>query len=79
MNNTVHTGAELFIKTLIEQECIIVGCVLPACNHMGNSVGQRPPQTETPRQRPPLDRDPPGQRFPWTETSLVYRQTPVKT
>ena len=38
-----------------KQECIPVGCILPACYRMGGLPGQRPP---------------PGQRIPQTETPL---------
>ena len=57
-----------------KQECIPVGCVPPAHNHMGglpdrDPCGQKPPPTETPWTDTlwteiPLDRDPCGQRPP---------------
>ena len=62
-----------------KQECIPVGCILPARCCMGVSLtetlpGQRRPWTET-----HLDRDPPWTETPWTKTPPVDRQTPVKT
>ena len=58
-----------------KQECIPVGCILPACNHTGWVSVQGVSLTETlPGQRPPdrdpLDGDPPGQRPHWTETPV---------
>ena len=64
---------------LLKQECIPVGCVPTAHNHMGGHPGRNPldkdpldrdpPDRDTPLDKPPLDRDP-GQRAPWTETPL---------
>ena len=53
----------IFNKLVSQQECIPVGCVLPALYCRGGlpdggSHAQRPPQTET-----PMDSD-----TPWTET-----------
>ena len=58
-----------------KQECIPVGCILPACYHTGWVSVQGVSLTETlPGQRPPdrdpLDGDPPGQRPHWTETPV---------
>ena len=64
-----------------KQECIPVGCVLPARNRMGGGL----PDRHTPRQRPTLDRDPrdrdplgrdsPGQRPPPGQRSPVNKIT----
>ena len=56
-----------------EQECIPVGCVPPARYRMGVLPNRDPwtetplLQTESPQTETPLDRDPSGQRPPWTE------------
>ena len=65
-------------KISCKQECIPVGCVLPAryCMGRGGCLTQTqhrdPPGQRPPRQRPPdrdpLGRKPPGQKTPWTET-----------
>ena len=46
------------------QECISVGCVPPDFYHMVGGLPERDPT---------LDRNPPGQRPPWTETSPGQR------
>ena len=62
---------------LCEQECMPVGCILPAHYHTERGVSltetpldRDPPWTETPRTETPPDRDPPrdprGQRPPWS-------------
>ena len=58
--------------TILKIERIPVGCVPPALytTRGGGSPRQRPPWTDSPRQRSHLDRDPPGQRPPWIETPL---------
>ena len=69
------------LKKKKKQECILVGCVLPAHNHTaaGGLPDRDPPWTETPQQRPPMDRDPrlrpPVQRSPWTKNPT--RQRPL--
>ena len=66
-----------------KQECIPVGCVPPAHNHMGifltetpvdRGPPQRPPCTDTLWTETPMDRDPRGQRPPCTETP--WTETP---
>ena len=68
---------------IIKQECIPVGCVLPARYRTGGLLDRDRPWTETPLERLPLDRDPPlGQRPPHRQrprSPPVDRQTPVKT
>ena len=59
------------VKIENQQECIPVGCVLPACYHTG---GLDPPDRDPP-DRDPLDRDPqtetPMDRDPpWTDTPM---------
>ena len=49
----------------MEQECIPVGCVLPALYRTGVGLHDRDP----PGQRPPVDKDPPPRDTSvWTET-----------
>ena len=75
---TIPLERPILCKSKMEQECISVGCVLPARYCMGVSLIETPPPTETPRDPP--DREPPWteiprtkiprQRYPWTETPL---------
>ena len=74
----------------ITQECVPVGCVLPAHYRIWrlpnrDPPGQRPPGQRPPGQRPPwmetpLDGDPTGQRpLPWMETPLDRDRDPPWT
>ena len=53
----------IFNKLVSQQECIPVGCVLPALYRRGGSTCQGVPCTENPPDRDPMDSD-----TPWTET-----------
>ena len=65
LNLIIQTMSNTSNKTGI-QECISVGCLLPAFHRTEGSPWQTTPWTETPPgQRPPLDRD-----CPLTETPL---------
>ena len=55
-------------KNNFKQECIPIGCVPPASNRMGGLLDRDPPG-----QRVPWTEIPPGQRPPWTETPPVQR------
>ena len=76
----IPLGRPILCKSKMEQECIPVGCVLPARYCMETETSRDPkarepldkalhkeiPLDRDPPlgQRPPLDRDPPGQRLP---------------
>ena len=60
-----------------EQECIGVGYVPPARNHTGGIPDREQPWTETPGQRPPLDRDSPLDRDPMDRQSPPLDRDPL--